>query len=180
MYVYIRGQLDCVRCRKTSDAWIQTHLLHTDSGNCGRDYHVGDSEVMDGLDDYCSIHPWDGSSPLVIAVGDWECEHCHLNWQWARAVFTVHQGVPHPSVTLRELSTLQPWQPSDLGGVHFVEPDLAELSGLWARHPDYHWLEGVQRWNACQVPERCERVAAGFREWCRDVAEVQPRRGDRE
>lgn len=177
LYVYFRGELECIRCQRLSDALIQTKLLHTDADNFLRSYRVGDSEVMvmDGLDDFCPLYPWDGGSPLVMAVGDWACDHCSLNWQWARVVLDVRPGESHPTVSIRDLSTFRPWQPSDLDGVHFVEPDLAELSGLWASPPSYNWSEGWDRWQACSLTERCERVSVGFRDWCREVAGVSPR-----
>ena len=177
-FVHFRGEFECVQCRKTSDAWIQTKLLRHDAENCYRRYQVGDTEVMDGLGDYLPLHMWDGSTQLVVAVGDWECDHCCCAWQWARAVFEVQAAKPHSQVEIRNLSTLQPWQPADLNGIHFVEYELARLSGLWE---GVNGLEGWDRWEACSVGERCERVTAGFREWCREVVGVtEPRRGDRE
>lgn len=174
LFVYFRGAFECVRCRRVSDALIQTKLLRHDADNCWREYSVGDTEVLVGLDDdYCPLHAWGGESPLIVAVGDWDCTHCRLPWQWARAVLDVRPTkTGPPAVTIRELSTLQPRRVADLAGVHFVEPDLAELSGLWPRPPVYNWSHGWDRWQACPVPERCEHVVAGFREWCREVAGV--------
>lgn len=171
LFVYFQGDFECIRCRRISDGWIQTKLLRTEADNTARPYRVGDAEVMDGLDDYCPLHPWDGRSPLCVAVGDWDCDHCGLNWQWARAVFEVRAEAGGLSATIRELAGLQPRGAAELEGVHFVEPDLAELSGLWAP-PHDSWPEGLARWQASAVPERCERVAAGFRSWCREVAGV--------
>jgi hypothetical protein len=170
LFVHFRGAFECVRCRRVSDALIQTKLLRHEADNSSRGYRTGDAEALVGLDDYCPLHPWDGGSPLVVAVGDWDCAHCGLNWQWARAVFDVRPELGPPVVMIRELSGFQPWQATDLGGVHFVETELAELSGLWPPLPAYNWPEGRARWGACPVSERCERVAAGFREWCREVA----------
>lgn len=74
---------------------------------------------------------------------------------------------------IRDLTGFQPTSVAELAGVHFVESALAELSGLWPRPPAYDWREGLARWESCTVPERCERVAAGFRQWCREVASVE-------
>jgi hypothetical protein len=172
LFVYFQGRFECVRCRRMSDACIQTKLLCSQADNSSRPYGVGDSEVLDRLDDYCPLHPWDGRSPLVVVVGDWDCAHCGLNWQWAKAILEVTQVFGRLVATLRELSGFQPGQASELTGVHFVEADLAELSGLWERPPRYNRPEGFLRWQAYPVPERCERVAAGFRSWCREVAGV--------
>lgn len=167
--VNLRGEFVCVRCGGVSDPPIQTKLLRTDADNFLRDYRVGDSEVMTGLDDFYPLHPWDGSSPLVVAVGDWGCDHCGLAWQWARVVFDVRRSEPHLTITIRELSTLHPQLPSDLDGVHFVKDELAFLSGLWEA---LDWTEAWDRWQACSLTERCERVSVGFRDWCREVAGV--------
>lgn len=170
LFVQFRGAFECVRCRRTCNACFQTKLLRHDADNVGREYRVGDTEALVGLEDYCTLYPWGGGSPLVVAVGDWDCFDCGLNWQWARAVLDVEPGANPPMATIREMSGLQPWRAEDLAGIHFIESDLAELSGLWARAPAYNWPEGFARWGVCPVPERCERVAAGFREWCREVA----------
>ena len=78
--------------RRTSDASFQTKLLRHDADNSHRTYRVGDTEALVGLDRYCTLYLWDGRSPLVVAVGDWDCSHCGLNYQWARAEFTVQPG----------------------------------------------------------------------------------------
>jgi hypothetical protein len=174
LFVHFRGVFECVRCRRASDTCIQTKLLKHEVDNSSQEYCVGDTEALVGLGDYCPLHTWCGGSFLIVALGDWACSHCGLNWQWARAVFDLCPGVSPPTVTIRELSEFQPWRASDLGSIHFVEAELAELSGFWARRPVYNWPEGLARWEACPVPERCERVAAGFRKWCREVAGVSP------
>jgi hypothetical protein len=174
LFVYFRGQFECVRCRRESDAWMQTKLLRHEADNCSRPYQLGDSEALVGLDRYCALHPWDGRAPLVVAVGDWDCEHCGLNWQWARAVFDLAPVPGRLVARIRDLSGLQPRRAADLAGIHFVEPDLADLSGLWERPPRFKWTEGLLRWQACPVTERCDRVAAGYRSWCREVAGLDP------
>lgn len=172
LFVYFRGSFECVRCRKTSDACIQTKLLRSEVDNCSREYCVGDSELMDGLEDYCPLYPWDCSSPLVVVVGDWGCAHCGLAWQWSKVVFDVAYPGAGLVGTIRELSDLHPLRADDLARVHFVEAELAVyLSGLWEQS-FRNWREGFAKWQACSVEERCERVAAGFRQWCVEVAGV--------
>lgn len=171
-FVNFKGSFECVRCRMTSDINFQTKLLRSEADNWSREYRVGDSEVVDGLEDYCPLDPWDGCLPLVVAVGDWDCDHCGLNCQWAKVVLTVAQTGAGLVGTIRELSGLEPRQSADLAGVHFIDPYLAELSGLWASQPHYNWHEGLARWQECSVKERCEQVAAGFRLWCREVAGI--------
>lgn len=172
LFVYFRGLLECVRCRRMTDAWIQTKLLRHQADNSCQEYRVGDTEALVGLDDYCPLHPWDGDSPLVVAVGDWGCSYCSLNWQWARIVLEVQPDSDPPAATIRDLCVLRPWRPADLASIHFVEPDLAELSDLWGRGSAYNWQEGMARWMACLLQERCERLAAGFGRWSREVAGI--------
>jgi hypothetical protein len=88
LFVNIQGRFGGVRSRKIFDSCIQTKLLRSEADNCYRHYTVGDSEVMDGRADYCPLSPWDDRSPLVVALGDWDCINCGLNWQWAKAVLT--------------------------------------------------------------------------------------------
>jgi hypothetical protein len=135
LFVYLRGQFECVRCRQASDALIQTKLLRREADNSRREYRAGDTELLVGLDDYCPLHPWGGGSPLVVAVGDWDCAYCGLNWQWSRAVLEVRPSAGPSAATIRELSGLRPWRAADLAGVHFAEAELAELSGLWSPPP---------------------------------------------
>lgn len=169
LFVYLQSRFKCVRCQKESNTVIQTKLLRAERDNASRTYVVGESEILDGLDDYCALHPWNGTSPLVVAVGDWDCDHCRLAWQWARAVFKVL--APQPMVvTLTELTTLQPLRSEDLEGINYVEGDLAELSDLWERPPRYNWPAGLANWNACSIAERSERLSAGYRQWCREVS----------
>lgn len=172
-FVNLVGELTCLRCRRVSTACIQTKLLRHEADNSCREYRVGEGDEMVGLEDYCPLDPWDGRSALVVAVGDWDCDHCGLNWQWARAEFEVQPTEGYPVATLREFVGLEPWQASDLERVHYAESWLAELSGIWPTGADYRWWEGFELWQACPLAERRERVAAGFRAWCREVAGVR-------
>jgi hypothetical protein len=172
LFVYFEGCFKCIRCLRPSKASIQTKLLRHGLDNSSHEYRIGDAEEIVGLEDYCSLHPWDGGSQLVVAVGDWDCEHCNLNWQWAKAVFDVRRVAGRRVATISELSGLQPCRAVDLEGIHFIEPDLAQMSGLWELPPQFNWPAGLARWQECPVSERCERVASGFREWCREVAGI--------
>lgn len=169
-FVYFQGPLTCLRCKRPSEAWVQTKLLRCGPANQSRPYRVGDTEVLDGLSDYCPLYSWDSGSPLTVAVGDWECRGCSLAWQWAKAVFDVEQEGESLVGTLRELSPLAPYQVSDLNGVHFLEADLAELSGLWGQENDWH--KGLARWKDSSVEDRCGLVASGFRSWWREVTDI--------
>jgi hypothetical protein len=175
-FVNLCGRFRCVKCGMESEACIQTKLFRTEADNSSREYRVGDSEIVDGMEDYCALYPWDGSEPLVVAVGDWGCRNCELGWQWARLVLTVNENKPlygDFSATIRELSSLVPSRPSDLAGIHLVESWLSEMSGLWGKGPDYNWAEGRERWLSLPVHERCALVASGFRTWCREFARAE-------
>lgn len=171
MFTYLRGRLRCVRCGGESDAAIQTYLFRTDAKNCGCEYRVGNSEVMDGLDQFYPLYPWDGRVPLVLGVGDWDCARCSLNWQWARVGLEVTRRSETLTGTVTAVETLVPWEPASLTGIHRVEPDLAELSEFPAsRRGD--WRDWLAAWSAQPVAARCDAVARGFRAWCREVAGV--------
>ena len=174
LFFYLVDRFECVRCRRVSNVYIQNKLLRHEADNSSREYRVGDVEKLVGLDDYCPLDPWDGRSPLVVAIGDWDCEHCRLNWQWARATFELQPASGDPIAILRELINFQPRQPSDLIGVHYAESELAELSGFWTSPPGYNWQEGFERWTACPLAQRREHLAAGYRQWYREFIEGQP------
>lgn len=110
-------------------------------------------------------HPWNQKEPLVVAVGEWDSDHCGLPSQWAKAVFDVTQDGKKFIGTLIALLPLCPEQPDTLADVHLVESDLAELSGLWTSTIRYSWQRGLERWYARSVGRRCELIAAGFRSW---------------
>lgn len=171
-FVYLQDRFECVRCRKVSDASIQTKLLRSEIDNSSHVYRVGASEVLDGLGNYCALQPWDRSSQLTVAVGDWDCDHCGLNRQWAKAVFDVRAMAQPLVATIVELSVLRPSRSEELASVHFVEPELAELSGLWKRLPQHDWHAGLADWHARSVAERSELIVTGYRLWCREVAGV--------
>lgn len=150
---------------------MQTYLYKTDGANNGNTYQVGQSNEIDGLGCYLPLSPWDGQSPLVVLVGDWDCEHCGLNWQWARVVFDVTAGNPHPIGTIREIVGMQPLCRDDFRGIHFVEPDFAELI-CFGEEPRSGWQEFKQRWDAMTLSERIAGVTAGFRSWSASVAGI--------
>jgi hypothetical protein len=172
LFVHLCGSLQCVRCNETTDACIQTKLLRTDADNSMRCYRVGDSEVLDGLEEFVPLYPWQEGTPLVAGAGDWACESCGLNWQWAKATFHVVKENDQWIATLREIVDLRPGEADALLGIHYLEPDLAELTGLWVTGPGYNWEEGCRLWRECTIGERCARIAAGYRAWCEEVAGV--------
>lgn len=174
-YVYLVGDMECVRCKQRTFAGIQTKLLRTDAENHGKDYFVGCREEIDGLDgDYQGLEPWDESSLLQVVVGDWDCAHCGLNWQWARATFEVSSKKPQIKLgsnrydaTLRALVPFRPWCVEDFNGIHYIEPDLAELSGLWGQ--PYDRPDGKKRWQALGLMQRKALVVAGYKQWAYEM-----------
>ena len=46
LFVHFRGAFECVRCRRASDALIQTKLLRHEADNCCREYRAGDTEFQ--------------------------------------------------------------------------------------------------------------------------------------
>jgi hypothetical protein len=171
VFTNFKGQLRCVRCAAVSDAVIQTYLFRTTAENAGREYRVGDSEAVDGLEEFYPLHPRDHRSRIVLGVGDWACDHCSLNWQWARVTLDLSRRGDELSGTVTAVDALMPWTPAALEGVHRVEPDLAELSTFPAR-PLIDRREWLGEWAAKPVATRCSAIASGFREWCREVAGV--------
>lgn len=169
-FTHINGVLRCVRCGVSRENLIQTKLLRSDSETYHLTYGVGDSEIIDGLEDYLPLNPWIAASPLVVAVGDWNC-HCGLAWQWAKVTFETWriEGVLHGLI--KEVSTLLPNRHT-LQDIHYVEGDLAELSGFWDSGPSINWKQGRARWNAESIESRLLALEKGFGDWCREVAKI--------
>ena len=161
-FVTLNGDFTCIRCGSVRERSIQTKLLRTDAENSCRPYRVGDTEILDGIDDYLSVCSWQPSDPLSMIVGDWDCSDCQLNWQWANVVFDVSQNGGSLHATITNLTDFQPNHADDLAGVHYVEPNFADLSGA------------VDRWDALSIQSRCDLTSLGFRNWCVDVAGVEP------
>lgn len=67
--VNLCGRFRCVKCGMESEACIQTKLFRSEAENSNREYRVGESELVDGIDDYFPLFPWNGSEPLVVAIG---------------------------------------------------------------------------------------------------------------
>ena len=149
-----------------SETYIQTYLFKTDASNAAHRYGVGESHVIDGLDEFHSLHPWNGQMPLVLAAGDWECLQCGLPYQWAKVTLSVVQSSLGLVGRVESIETLVPRKPAALDGVHLVEPDLATLSSAFNCHGD------MPAWSACSVEQRCSLVVTGFMAWCAEVARI--------
>lgn len=177
MYTFVSGRLRCVRCGVEEDVPIQTRLFYTTRDTANQVYAAGDSVVIDGLDgDYYPLIAWNGTEPLQIAMGDWDCGQCGLNWQWARAVFAAHRTTGGLSATIVRVEPLIPLTAAALDGLHFVQPDLAKLS--WFPETAPSEAECLEAWARLSVVERSERVASGFRAWCQKVAGIRLRARD--
>ncbi len=162
-FTHFKATLRCLRCGSDSDSSIQTYLFKERDFNWAQDYRVGDSEAIDGLGEFDPLHPWNGQSPLVLAVGDWYCKQCRLSWQWAKVTLSTSETSTGLIGSITSIETLVPTKSSDLDGVHLIEPDLMGLSGL-----------RLEAWDALSVEQRCSAIVAGFRNWCIEVAHVDP------
>jgi hypothetical protein len=163
-----------VRCKADSEAFIQTYLF---DGTLA-DYHVGDSVIVDfdeldefDLHHFYPLHPRKDSVPngqtvLVIVVGVWKCDGCGLYWQWAKL------SLRDNDLVIQSLETFVPTTPSAFDGVHWVQLDLAEQSGLFGGKPPYDYQKGAAAWAAHSVEQRIELMVAGYRTWCSKIAQI--------
>jgi hypothetical protein len=166
VFTSLLGTPRCMRCGLEQEARIQTYLFKTGYDNAGRDYSVGESEVVDGLEEFDPLYPWDSASPLVLAIGDWDCKACGLSNQWAKLTLSTDGAGEEFIARIEALETFTPWAAEAFAGVHGVEPWLADLARFN--------IERAARW-ADQTPEqRCEAMAAGFNAWCAEVAMTSP------
>ena len=166
MYTCFQGTFRCIKCGTDSETYIQTYLFKTDTSNATHRYGFGESHIIDGLDEFHSLHPWNGQTPLVLAVGDWECLQCGLPYQWAKVTLSVVGSSLGLVGRVESIETLVPRKPAALDGVHLVQPDLATLSGAFNCHGD------LPAWSACSVEQRCSLVVTGFRAWCAEIPRI--------
>ena len=173
MYTCFEGTFRCIKCGTDSETYIQTYLFKTDGFNAGHHYLVGASEIIDGLNEFCSLHPWNGQTPLFLIVGEWDCRQCGLTYQWAKVTLSVVGSLLGLVGRIDFIETLVPRKPAALDGVHFVEPELAYFSGLFRDDlNNFDCPKGMTAWSACSVEERCSLVVTGYRAWCAEVAGI--------
>jgi hypothetical protein len=172
MFTCFHGTFRCFRCGADSEAHIQTYLFKTDAKNASHSYVVGESHIIDGLDEFCSLHPWNGQTPLVIVVGDWDCPQCGQCYQWARVTLSVVGSSLGLVGRIESIETLVPRKLAALDGVHWIQPDLAALSGVFFDGGKFDCPKGMAAWSACSVEQRCSLVVRGFRTWCAEVAGI--------
>jgi hypothetical protein len=166
-----------------SEAYIQTYLFKTDATNASHKYGVGESEIIDGLDEFHSLHPWNGQTPLVILVGDWDCRQCGQCLQWAKITLSVVEssktiGSIELLGRIESIEALVPRKSDTLDGVHLVEPYLVTvlvtLSGgsFDGKGEGSYFDRLVPAWPARSVEQRCSLIVEGFRTWCAEVAGI--------
>ena len=163
MFTCFQGTFRCIKCGTDSEAYIQTYLFKTDASNASHHYLVGASEIIDGLEEFFPLHPWNGQTPLVLVVGEWDCRQCGLTYQWAKVTLSVVGSSLGLVGRIESIETLVPRKPAALDGVHLVQPDLATLNGNY---------KGIAGWSAWSVEQRCSWVVTGFRTWCAEVAGI--------
>ena len=167
MYTNLLGTFQCLRCGLEQAARIQTYLFKTGYDNAGHDFQVGESEIVDGLIEFDPLYPWDGASPLVLAVGDWDCEGCGLSNQWAKLTLSTDGAGDEFTARVDALETFTPWTAEAFAGVNGVEPWLADLARFNIERP-IPWAD--------QTPaERAAAMAKGFNAWSVEVARIAPR-----
>lgn len=175
-FVHFKGNLKCIRCGLSEETLFQTKLLRSDAETCFNTYEVGDTEEIDGLEDFLPLNPWPGISPLtswlgemplVVVAGEWDCR-CGLSPQWAKVTFGVKRRSGDLYGTIKDISALVPDRES-LKDVHYVEYMLAQFADFW---PSGNWQAGQQRWNSESIESRRLAIEDGFRKWYREVANV--------
>jgi len=166
VFTNLLGSVRCMRCGLEQEARIQTYLFKTGYDNAGADYRVGQSEVVDGVDEFDPLYPWDGASPLVLAIGDWDCDGCGLSWQWAKLTLSTDGAGPEFTARIEAFETFTPWSAEAFAGVHGVEPWLADLARFNIERP--------VPWTDRSPAERCAAMATGFNAWCVEVAKIAP------
>lgn len=90
-FTYFLANFRCLRCGRYSESRIQTYLFKEQDNNWAQDYRAGDREAIDGLHEFEPLYPWDGQTPLVLAVGDWACRHCDQSWRWAKVTLSMSE-----------------------------------------------------------------------------------------
>jgi hypothetical protein len=101
-----------------------------------------------------------------LAVGDWECFACGLNWQWAKLTLTVGGACDDITGRIEAIEDFVPSNPAAFATVHRVQPELARLAAFD--------VQPAELWTNLSVARRCEAMAQGFNAWCVGVAGIAP------
>lgn len=166
LFVYVVGKLHCLRYHAESEARIQTKLFKVDGRNSAKFYFVGNSEEIElsRIDDYEPLYNWNRNDDLVVVMGNWECQHCFLYWQFAKVTLGISYSETGCMLgSIKSISAFTPTQLQDFAGVHRVDEEFV-LHGEFQNHQD--WLNAL-------IEMRCMRMLSGFHNWCREVAGVE-------
>jgi hypothetical protein len=167
LFSYICGTFKCLRCKNVVSECIQTKLFHVTPESSSKQYHIGDHVAIDGLGDYIEICPWAGADPLRVVVGDWSCDVCGLNYQWAPVTFEVKGSASAAQPFLAKIAAIETFVPGALAfaGVHYIEEALAELAFFPDQRPDS--ISVVKKWS---VEQKVASIAGGYTRWVQEVA----------
>jgi hypothetical protein len=149
---------------------MQTKLLHVTCENSMREYRVGDSAIIDNLEDCCAIYPRHGDD-LRAVLGPWWCPVCGFDYQWASVCFEVigpsnDTGVP---VTIQSIESFVPTDPQTLDGVHYVGFDLAEFSEY---RSGFSPAEIITRFEKLPIEQKIDQIIAGHGRWLREILSI--------
>lgn len=170
LFNYVCGSFNCARCGTVSDDCIQTKLFQTDERHSSFEYREGDVVCIDGLADYCVIHPWDGKGALACIVGDWTCNGCGLHWQWARIDFSSTNAVPDCQgirSRIEQIEGFAPLSADKFSTVNFVDSDFVISLALGSVPP----TDAIKQFHQLPVTERIDLLVAGYAKWLEEVRE---------
>jgi hypothetical protein len=169
LYVYICADLQCLNCKSTNAACVQTKILQVNYANSARDYFAGDKVFIDGLADFCPIFPWRKGDLLCVVIGEWSCKKCGVPYQWAVVSFELI-GEPDSSdgfpAVIKSVDSFVPDTLDSFKNVHYVQNILAEF----VNYPRVtSFAATIDYFRELPIEEKIDQIISGHRRWLHDV-----------
>lgn len=166
--VNICGRFSCLKCGATNSTCIQTKLLEATRVNCDQFYGAGGLVTIVGLADYSPLFPRTHGECLQIAIGEWDCRVCSLNYQWALVSFEVlneADPIEKLHVRINSVDGFVPDTHQAFTNVNFISDELVMLASF----PDLPTVSSLQVFERLSADEKINRIINGHKRWQRDV-----------
>jgi hypothetical protein len=107
-----------------------------------------------------------------MVMGDWDCSHCGLSYQWARVQFRVGPEGPGGGpilATIGLVETFIPLSAGDFDGVNYLDADLVLLTAEKSPRDVPAFLSTFEQ---LSPEEKTRRIVVAYKQWAAEVPGV--------